>query len=123
MELMRKVALIADGDHLVASVTGLLLQSHWNELEVVVANSCRKAREAFNSYNPSLLIVDDRLPDGNGGELLEEMLGECPHAVGVLTGSASQTLKNRAKKVSYFSKPYDPDALIIVAAAAWKALL
>jgi DNA-binding NtrC family response regulator len=120
---MRKVALIADGDHLVASVTGLLLQSHWDELEVVVADSCRKAREAFESYNPSLLIVDDRLPDGNGGELLDEMLGARPHVVGVLTGSAAQTLRNRAKKVSYFSKPYDPDALIIIAAAAWNSIL
>tara|TARA_B100000579_G_C22826364_1_gene853362 strand:- start:494 stop:1072 length:579 start_codon:yes stop_codon:yes gene_type:complete len=76
--------------------------------------SLEGAREFLMTQSPSLLILDMKLPDGSGLQLLEEIEEKRDFPVLVLTAYA--TVNNavaamKMKACDYLSKPIDLDAL------------
>ena len=76
--------------------------------------SLEGAREFLMTKSPSLLILDMKLPDGNGLQFLEEIEGTRDFPVFVLTAYAAVDNAVAAMKMNacdYLSKPIDLDAL------------
>lgn len=81
---------------------------------VVKAHSLSSARESLKEGMPDAVLLDLRLPDGNGIELLKELRGPVKPVVIVMTayadvGSAISALKEGA--IDYFTKPLDIERL------------
>lgn len=70
-----------------------------------------EARRAFSAEDFNLIIMDQRLPDGNGLDLLREMRAERPQQVAILiTGHADVHDAVRAVReglFDYLTKPFD----------------
>ena len=90
-------------------------------------SSLEGARESLTIHTPSLLILDMKLPDGNGLQFLKEIEGRRDFPVFVLTAYA--TVENavaamKMKACDYLSKPIDLDTLSKLVTASikeWKA--
>lgn len=87
-----------------------------DEFAVSVAGSLKSARESLARFSPAAVLLDLRLPDGNGMELLRELkqLGRLP--VIVMTAYATtdnfiQALNEGA--IDYFPKPMEIEKLKI----------
>lgn len=81
------------------------------DLELRVAVNAAQARVAFRSTDFNLVLLDQRLPDGNGLDLFAEMRHERPHQVAILiTGFAEVREAVRAVRdglFDYLTKPFD----------------
>ena len=81
--------------------------------EVTSVESCAEAKKAASSGDFSYAIVDMRLEDGNGLELVPKLRASCPHIrIVMLTGygnlaSAVASIKEGA--VDYLAKPAEPN--------------
>ncbi|MEL1241564.1 sigma-54-dependent transcriptional regulator [Flavobacterium flavipallidum] len=93
-----------------------------NSYAVVTAFSAEEARSAMNKETFHLILIDLRLPDADGIELLAEcksQFNEIP--VILMTGysevsTAVKAIKNGA--ADYISKPFNPDEVLAVIANA-----
>src|SRR6185295_5100492 len=57
---------------------------------VVEATTCQEARDAIEATSPEVAVIDLNLPDGDGLDLLPELVGRDPSvATVVLTGNAT----------------------------------
>ncbi|HJW86390.1 MAG TPA: sigma-54 dependent transcriptional regulator [Candidatus Brocadiaceae bacterium] len=86
--------------------------------EVVVAGTCEQALERINEFLPDLILLDLRLPDMNGLELLEKIKSKDAHAlIIVMTGFGSVDSAVEAMKIgayNYLEKPFKIDHLRLV---------
>jgi DNA-binding NtrC family response regulator len=88
--------------------------------EVVPAAGVREAEAAAAKAGADLAIVDQRLPDGTGLELLPRLRAILPHLpIVILTGHgtidmAVQAIKDGADQ--FLTKPVDLEALVLLAA-------
>ncbi|MBI3140635.1 MAG: sigma-54-dependent Fis family transcriptional regulator [Rhodocyclales bacterium] len=80
-------------------------------VELRIAVNVAQARQAFRQADFNLVILDRRLPDGNGLDLFAEMRRERPHQVAVLiTGYAEVRDAVRAVReglFDYLTKPFE----------------
>ena len=78
---------------------------------VQIASNVAEARRLFADTDFNLIIMDQRLPDGNGLDLLREMRAERPQQVAILiTGYADVRDAVRAVReglFDYLTKPFD----------------
>lgn len=51
------------------------------------ARTCSEARERFEEFSPRLVLMDLRLPDGSGLQLIKEFKQRCPEAVVIVLTS------------------------------------
>ncbi|MBI4774043.1 MAG: sigma-54-dependent Fis family transcriptional regulator [Deltaproteobacteria bacterium] len=83
--------------------------------QVYLAESARKAIEAYREYVPELVLLDVRLPDGNGLDVLHEIREVNPEALVILITayggirSAVEAIKQGAQ--DYITKPFDIEEL------------
>jgi len=83
--------------------------------QVYLAESARKAIEAYREYVPELVLLDVRLPDGNGLDVLHEIREVNPEALVILITayggirSAVEAIKRGAQ--DYITKPFDIEEL------------
>lgn len=84
--------------------------------EIVVcgeAGSIAESRQKLESLEIDLLFVDLKLPDGNGGHLLEEVLADSPHIkAALLTADPSRPDLERAQNagvLAFLTKDIDRD--------------
>lgn len=81
------------------------------EVELVTAANAAEARHAFHSGDFNLVILDQRLPDGNGLNLFAEMRSERPKQMALLvTGYADVRDAMRAVReglFDYLTKPFE----------------
>lgn len=86
--------------------------------EVVVAETCEQALERINEFLPDLILLDLRLPDMNGLELLEKIKSKDSQAlIVVMTGFGSVDSAVEAMKIgafNYLEKPFKFDHLRLV---------
>jgi DNA-binding NtrC family response regulator len=104
--------LLVDDDDLIRTVVAERLKRHG--YEVVVARSLGEARAALKGSFPDAALLDIRLPDGNGTELLEELTAEEDVPCVMITAhatieSAVEALKKGAE--DYLEKPFSLDRL------------
>jgi two-component system response regulator RegA len=83
---------------------------------VTVAGSLAEARDLARSLKPDFAIVDMRLGDGNGLDLLPDLRSASPDVrVVILTGYGNLATAVAAVKtgaVDYLAKPAEPDAIV-----------
>ena len=88
--------------------------------ETLVAHDLAVGRQLVHDRSPQLIILDIRLPDGNGLELCRQ-LGDDPRTlqtpVIILSGMESSDIVRRARTAGcryFLRKPYDPNSLLLM---------
>jgi two-component system response regulator RegA len=106
-----KTLLIVDDDRSFLTRLGRALETRG--FEVRMAASVVEARDMIRKLPPAFAVVDMRLEDGNGLDVIEELSRARPEArVVVLTGYGNIATAVSAVKlgaVDYLSKPADAD--------------
>jgi DNA-binding NtrC family response regulator len=109
---MAERILLVDDDDLIRTVVEERLKRRG--YEVVAARTLAEARKAIKGSFPDAALLDIRLPDGNGTELLEELTAEEAVPCVMITAhatieSAVEALKKGAQ--DYLEKPFSLDRL------------
>lgn len=115
-----RVLLVEDEELFARAVAKRLQQSGYT---CERAMSLTEARSVFNRFMPDLVLLDMRLPDGNGLDLLAEWVGRGV-AIIIMTAygevsDAVSAIKQGA--VDYLKKPIDLDELLLVVEKAERA--
>ncbi|MBE7444440.1 MAG: sigma-54-dependent Fis family transcriptional regulator [Planctomycetia bacterium] len=86
--------------------------------EVIVAETCEQALEKINEFLPDLVLLDLRLPNMGGIELLEKIKTKDPNAlIVVMTGFGSIDTAVEAMKIGaydYLEKPFKTEHLKLI---------
>jgi len=106
---MKTKILVVDDDSYTRQLFKGLLREGAIELQTAVNTA--EARRAFHSTDFNLVILDQRLPDGNGLDLFAEMRSERPRQMAILiTGFAEVRDAVRAVReglFDYLTKPFE----------------
>lgn len=106
--------LLVDDDDVFRDVLGAALRRRGFEVEL--AADLASTHAALKAFHPDCAIVDLKLPDGSGLELVSALAGLAPAPrVLVLTGYASIATAVEAVKlgaVNYLPKPATPDEIL-----------
>ncbi len=101
--------LLVDDDRYTVALFENLFRGRPLELEVAV--DAASARHRFRGADYNLILMDQRLPDGNGLDLVQEMRRERPHQLAIMiTGHADVRDAVRAVReglFDYLTKPFD----------------
>jgi two-component system, NtrC family, response regulator AtoC len=107
--------LLVDDDRAFASLAAAAMQREG--LPVVLAHSLHAARKAIEKAAPELVILDRRLPDGDGLSLLGELKSALPSTIVVMVTAhgdiASAVDAVRAGAADYVVKPVELSDLIL----------
>ncbi len=103
-----KILLVDDDRHTVKLFQNLF-RTRPQKLEV--AADAAEARRRFRATDYNLILMDQRLPDGNGLDLIQEMRRERPHQIAIMiTGYADVRDAVRAVReglYDYLTKPFN----------------
>lgn len=103
-----KILLVDDDRHTVKLFQNLF-RTRPQKLEV--AADAAEARRRFRASDYNLILMDQRLPDGNGLDLIQEMRRERPHQIAIMiTGYADVRDAVRAVReglYDYLTKPFN----------------
>ncbi|MDE3075731.1 MAG: sigma-54-dependent Fis family transcriptional regulator [Chloroflexota bacterium] len=107
--------LIADDDPAIRALVQKILAQEG--FEVVEAGSASQAQEMIGSKKPELVLVDVRLPDASGMDLLRQ-LGEAEADVGAILmtayGSANTAIQAmQLGAFDYVTKPFEIDDVVL----------
>lgn len=111
--------LIVEDDLSIRNALGALLESY--DVRVEWAASSGEALELLERLPamPKLIIVDGRLPDGHGLDLIQDLRGKLPLETEFFLFSAEAALTpellKRAGVNGFLRKPFDTDRLIELA--------
>ncbi len=101
--------LVADDDPFTRRLFDALLKG--KGLSPTIATTAAEARSRFNEASFNLVIMDQRLPDGNGLDILKEMRSVQPRLIAILiTGFADVRDAMRAVReglFDYLTKPFE----------------
>lgn len=110
---MIKFLIVDDEPDVVDSVSELFTLRNYN---VVTATSGTKALEIVKKENPNIIILDIRMPDISGMDVLKEVKKNYPKIrVIMLTGVEDESTKNMAMGLGasgYLTKPYSYSELL-----------
>jgi CheY-like chemotaxis protein len=101
--------------------TSYSLEREIEGLKVVSAGSCKEALTRADEHSPSVLIVDLKLPDGNGLELIDNLKSRFPLAIPILITATPLAAYSNKHLFGMLTKPYDPEALIDLVRQALKS--
>ena len=114
----RQSILIIDDDEVLSDVLSRRLRQQGFEALTADSGQCGLARA--RSDQPSLILLDLRLPDADGITICEQLaddLETCAIPVIILTGMERPDILRRCRAAGchyYLRKPYDPNALLIL---------
>lgn len=101
--------LVVDDDHFTQQLFKGLL--HFPDFELAVAETLGEARAKLHVSDFNLVVLDQRLPDGNGLDFFAEMRARCPLRIVILiTGHAAVEDAVRAVReglFDYMTKPFE----------------
>ena len=110
---MIKFLIVDDEPDVVDSVSELFTLRNYN---VITATSGTKALELVKKENPNIIILDIRMPDISGMDVLKEVKKNYPKTrVIMLTGIEDESTKSMAMELGasgYLTKPYSYSELI-----------
>jgi len=112
---MKKILIIEDNIYLQNVLKSVIEESGYNPLVAVDKESGLKK---FNSNNPDLILLDKKLPDGDGFDLLKkfkELRSYLP--VIILTAQSGSGVKKEALDLganAFISKPFNNSELLTV---------
>lgn len=110
---MIKFLIVDDEPDVVDSVSELFTLRNYN---VITATSGTKALEMVKKENPNIIILDIRMPDISGIDVLKEVKKSHPKIrVIMLTGVEDESTKNMAIGLGasgYLTKPYSYSELL-----------
>jgi DNA-binding NtrC family response regulator len=112
--------LIVDDNSGLAYFTAYSLKQELEDLAVVTAGSCGEARSRVNDRQPSVLIVDLELPDGNGLDLVSDLKNRFPAMIPILITATPLSADVHKDLFGVLIKPYDPETLIELVRRALK---
>ncbi|MBD3236665.1 MAG: response regulator [Candidatus Eisenbacteria bacterium] len=122
--MRRARVLVIDDEPLVRRSTARLLEDHG--YEVVTATCAQEGLARFESTQPEVVILDVRLPDGSGLELLPRLQEIDPAAkIVVITAFGKTSEAVRAMKLGaadFLKKPYDIEELLHAVSGAAKQI-
>ena len=110
-----KILLIDDDIELTKEVSGFLNK---HDYEIKIAGSYAQYSDIFKDYQPEIVLLDLKLPDRSGLDILEEIKSDSPATtVLILSGYgtidiAVEAIKKGAE--NFLTKPIDPDHLILL---------
>jgi DNA-binding response OmpR family regulator len=114
MDAERKRILIVDDDEHICTTLSLILKARGYDVDI--ANTAKQAMKKAETNLYNLALLDIRLPDLEGTELLRTMRQVSPRMIKImLTGypqvdNAIKSLNDGAD--AYFTKPVDPRKLL-----------
>ncbi|MCU0560127.1 MAG: sigma-54 dependent transcriptional regulator [Desulfobacterales bacterium] len=112
---MRKV-LVIDDDRNIATTLAVYLED--KGLEVLLARSASEGVQLFRREVPDIVILDMKLPDGSGLEVLKEIVATSPGTqVVMITAYATIETAVQAVKIGafdYLPKPFVPGQLDLI---------
>ncbi len=104
----QRILIVDDDQHMRTLLEGVF---RGQPLETCIAVNAKEARSRFAETDFNLIIMDQRLPDGNGLDLLREMRNQRPQQVAILiTGYADVRDAMRAVReglFDYLTKPFE----------------
>ncbi len=105
--------LLVDDDEAIRTVVSEALRRDGHEVEA--AASIAEEKLLLASFSPDVLVTDVVLPDGNGLDVIPEILASLPH-LPVIVLSAQNTLSTAVRATEqgafeYLPKPFDLDEL------------
>jgi DNA-binding NtrC family response regulator len=107
--------LLVDDDRAFGSLAAAALQREG--FPVVFAHSLHEARAAVERSTPDLVILDRRLPDGDGLTLLADLKASAPSTIVIMVTAhgdiASAVEAIRAGAADYVAKPIDLSDLVL----------
>jgi len=108
------VIIVDDEVQLVKHLEYLLKREGYQAIGV---HDAEAARKAVQSYFPDVVLIDLKLPDANGTDLMTELLQVHPQAGYVIItahGSIRSAVEaTRLGARDYLTKPFDPDELLV----------
>ena len=111
-----RIVLIVDDDREQAEALAYGLSQQG--FDPMVTTTVTSGMMAAELHHPLLILLDIKLPDGNGLELCEQISDSpstCDIPIIVITGTEGKDLVKRSRNAgcTYFvRKPYDPNALL-----------
>lgn len=109
---MNPTVLIVDDNASLAYFTSCNLRGEIEGLDVLIAGSCREALALAKDYRPHVYIVDLKLPDGDGLELIGELKTSFPKMAPILITATPLAGVHNGNLFGLLTKPYDVERLI-----------
>ena len=114
MKTDNRHVLIVDDERPVLMTLEALLKRHGYQVDT--ASTAAQGLKALKSKSPTLVLLDLRLPDADGLEMLDRIKNELP-AVQVIILTAHDSLHNAIESIKrgafhFISKPYAPEELL-----------
>ena len=109
---MGSTVLIVDDNASLAYFTSFSLKQEVEGVNVATAGSCEEALAISDEYHPSVCIVDLKLPDGDGIELIGDLRNRFPDMIPILITATPLPEDENTNLFGTLNKPYDPEALI-----------
>ncbi|HEX3071243.1 MAG TPA: sigma 54-interacting transcriptional regulator, partial [Thermoanaerobaculia bacterium] len=115
-EIRQRLLIVDDDPNIVAGLAALLS----DEWDVKTALTARDARATFADFSPDVVLLDMRLPDGDGVELLHD-LKMYSEAVSVIMMSGEGTINRVVESMklgaeTFLQKPFDNSTLTLTLA-------
>lgn len=124
--LDRVSVLLIDDDETWARVTGRLLETNTDALDVTTANSLAEGRDAFERLDPDCVVCDYQLGDGTGLALLETVrLADADRPFLLVTGRGDEAVASEAigqGVTDYIRKDQDDDEAELLASRITRAV-
>lgn len=117
---MVRTVLVVEDDAVVRALLREILEGRGHA--VVEAGDLAGARRALAAPEMDMVLLDQRLPDGDGLTLLSDRTAATPPVI-MLTVTDDQAVKVAALEAGaddYVVKPFDPEELLARIAAVWR---
>src|SRR5882672_1876950 len=111
---MKANILLVDDDATIRELLGVILRGNYQLTE---ADSGAALKQTFSKAQPDVILLDIKLPDADGLELLPQIKKQWPESeVIVLTGNATFDAAVEATKrgaYHFINKPFDTQGLLV----------
>ena len=115
MRIPPRILIVDDDELIVTTITRALQREGY---DVRSENSAQRVVEIIRSWSPSVVLLDIRLPERSGIEVLEEIVRDELHTqVIMLTADDTAETAVKAMKLGaadYMTKPFNLDEIVIV---------